>query len=104
MNQNDLNQIRGVIKEEVEPVVKKLNSLLDQVVKNSEDIEEIKETLDSHTKILDSHTLALEKIEENTDSNRDNIGKLDKRASEVTILYFSGLLWYNTPQYLLKLL
>lgn len=50
MTSDDLNQIRGVVKEEVntalEPVVKKLDALWDQTVKLTEGMTEVQEKLD----------------------------------------------------------
>lgn len=75
MTNNDLNQIRGVVKEELEPVTQKLDVLWDQVVKVTEDIGEVKETLDSHTAVLKG-------IEVKTEKNSEDIEKVDKRLTE----------------------
>lgn len=94
MTNNDLNQIRGVVKEEVntalEPVVKKLDALWDQVVDLSVDNTEIHEILDSntailksHTATLNSHTATLKYIATNTEDSKHNIVKLSKRVCEL---------------------
>lgn len=80
MVSDDLNQIRGAVKEEIstalEPVVNKLDALWDQTVKLTEDMTEVQET-------LNSHTTALKQIATNTEHNRDNIVKLDKRVHDL---------------------
>ncbi len=93
MTNDDLNQIRGVVKEEIGSALKsikgtlanhakKLDILWDQTVKLSEDMIQVQETLDSHTKILDSHTISLKRIEENTEQNTNNLKKLNKRVGQ----------------------
>lgn len=73
MTSDDLNQIRGVVKEEVntalEPVVKKLDALWDQTIRLTEDTEEIKDKLKSQTSALNRTS--------------DNIEKVDKRVIKV---------------------
>lgn len=80
MTDDDLKQIRGVVKEEVnvalEPVVKKLDALWDQTIKLTGDLTEVQEK-------QDSHTVALKKIVTNTEADKENIVKLDKRAHEL---------------------
>lgn len=79
MNSNDLNQIRGVVKEEVntalEPVIKKLDTLWDQTVKLTENMTEVQET-------LDSHTVALKRIEVKIEKNSEDIKKVDQRLTK----------------------
>ncbi len=94
MTKNDIDQIRGVVREEIntslEPINekldtqdkrlgtqgKKLDALWDQVVRVSGDLEEVKE-------ILDSHTTMLKSIEVKTEKNSDDIKKVDKRLMKV---------------------
>ncbi len=54
---------------------KKLDTLWEQTVKLTGDITEVQETLDSHTS-------ALKQIVTNTEHNKDNIVRLDKRVIE----------------------
>ncbi|OGE33850.1 hypothetical protein A3C59_01940 [Candidatus Daviesbacteria bacterium RIFCSPHIGHO2_02_FULL_36_13] len=78
MTNGDLNQIRGVVKEEVntalEPVVKKLDTLWDQVEKVTVQLDEVKETVDSHTK-------SLERIEVKLENHTDGIKSLGNSSS-----------------------
>ncbi len=87
MISDDLNQIRGVVKEEIdsalEPIKgtladhsKKLDVLWDQTVKLTEDITEVQET-------LNSHTVTLKQIVTNAEHNTDNLKKLDRRVHEL---------------------
>lgn len=55
---------------------KKLNTLWDQTVKLTEDIEQVKE-------VQDSHTISLKQIVKNTESNKDDAMKLDARVQEL---------------------
>ncbi len=86
MIQDDLNQIRGVVKEEIdsalEPIKgtladhsKKLDALWDQTVELTEDMTEVKET-------QDSHTAAFKRIELKIEKNSEDIEKVDKRLTE----------------------
>lgn len=87
MTHNDLNQIRGVVKEEInssiEPVVKKLDILWEQTVELTENMAEVQETLAAHTETLAAHTTSLKMIVANTENNKDDIGKLNKRVSKL---------------------
>jgi len=51
MNDEDLNKLRGVVKEEIgtalKPVTEKLDAVWDQTVKLTEEIEELKEDTDA---------------------------------------------------------
>lgn len=80
MINNDLNQIRGVIKEEInssiEPVVKKLDILWEQTVELTENMTEVQETLASHTETL-------KRIVANTEHEAENAGKLNKRVRTI---------------------
>ena len=80
MTQDDLNQIRGVVKEEVntalEPVVKKLDALWDQTVKLTEDVAEVQDN-------MDTQKVTLNQIAVNTGNNKDDIGKLNKRVGKL---------------------
>lgn len=82
MNDEDLNKIRGIIKEELEPtnqkignIEQKLDVLWDQTVTLTENMNEVKETLKSHSE-------ALKRIEE---KHGGNIGKLSKRVTTTEI-------------------
>ncbi len=80
MTDGDVNKIRGVVKEEIgsalKPVTKKLDILWDQVEKVTENLEEVKETLELHTAFL-------KRIEPKVENNSDDIIKLDKRLTEI---------------------
>ncbi|QQG43321.1 MAG: hypothetical protein HYW45_03940 [Candidatus Daviesbacteria bacterium] len=80
MINDDLNQIRGVVKEEVntalEPVVKKLDTLWEQTVKLTENMTEVQED-------LDAQKVTLNQIAVNTENNKDNISKLNKRVGNL---------------------
>ena len=97
MTNDDLNQIRGVVKEEIDTSLKQIKETLDSHTK----------TLDSHTKtlekqagklnalweqtekltvdmgevkeILNSHTKSLNQLVANNEQDKDNVRKLDKR-------------------------
>lgn len=87
MNDEDVNKLRGVVKEEIntalEPIQKtlseqtnKLDTLWEQVEKVTGELEEVKDKLDSHSSTL-------KRIEEKVDIGFDNTKKLDKRLTEV---------------------
>lgn len=50
MNKTDLEQIGALIDDKLEPIHKKLDGITDQLVTVSEDVTQIKETLESHEK------------------------------------------------------
>ncbi len=66
MISDDLNQIRGVVKEEIntalEPVVKKLDVLWDQTVKLTEDVDEVKVTVNKLEGRADQIDRKLDKV------------------------------------------
>lgn len=80
MTQEDLNQIRGVVREEIstaiEPVVKKLDTLWDQTVTLTEDMTEIKET-------QKLHTTAFKRLGVKVENDSEDIKKADKRLTHV---------------------
>ncbi len=98
MTDKDVKKLRGVIREEVtviieekvgviveeklKPVNKKLTILWDQAEKVAFALDEVNETLDSHSKVL-------KRIEVNTENNSDDIHKLNKRV--VTLENTAGI-------------
>lgn len=75
MTGNDLNQIDELLKRRLG---ESENKVMAEVGKFIED--EILTVLDSHTTTLNSHTTALKQIITNTENNKDNVGKLNKRV------------------------
>lgn len=82
----DLNSIKQRLddpKTGLKKINEKLDAVWDQTAKLTIDMEEVKETLDSHTKVLDSHTKSLKRIEIKVEYNSDNVNKVDKRLIKV---------------------
>lgn len=58
----------------------RLDVLWEQTATLTEDMAEVKETLDVHSTTLNTHTAVLKTIELSTQNSADNINKLDKRV------------------------
>ncbi len=76
MTDKDISKLRGVVKEELKPVTKRLDALWEQTGKLTEDMTEVKDT-------LRSHSAALKRIELKVTNSTENIQKLDKRLTTV---------------------
>ena len=87
MTNDDIKKFRGVVKEEIETALKpidtrlgrvehKLDVLWEQTEELTKDMENVKETLDYHTKVL-------KKIADKAERNSDNIHRLNKRMSTI---------------------
>ncbi len=77
MTNDDIKKIRGAVKEEInvalKPINRKLDILWDQVEKVTFGIDEVKETLDTHTSVL-------KRMETKLENHSDDIHKLDRRV------------------------
>ena len=71
-----INQILDNPKTGLKRINKRLNILWEQAEKVTFGLDEVKET-------LDSHTASLKRIEEKAENSSDDIRKLDKRLTEV---------------------
>lgn len=68
--------VRGVVKEELEPVIEKVTDVNEQVVYLTEKVDgEIIPTLENHSKYL-------KRISDSQEKGEDNIRKLDERLLE----------------------
>lgn len=78
MTDEDISKFRGEIKEEIKPVTKKLDILWDQVVKVTEGLEDVKETLESHTVVLKRIEIKVEHNSEKYPSARSYVESLGR--------------------------
>lgn len=77
MTSDDLNKIKGAIKEEIavalKPINRKLDILWEQTDELTKDVNGVKETLDTHTSIL-------KRVETKLENNSSDIHKLNRRV------------------------
>lgn len=66
---DQIDKFREAVREELKPVHKKLDSLWDQTVKLTEEVTEIKDTLETHAA--------------SADQTNENVSKMNKRLIEV---------------------
>lgn len=78
MTQDDLNQIRDVVKEEVVASEKRVMTEVGNFIEDK-----VLTVLEAHTKLLDSNSKALKQIISNTENISDDTVKLDKRVTKV---------------------